>query len=314
MKKLNYIITALTFILFTVSCSANSNQNDSKDSKEENTISSKSEEIDSPIEEETVINPAKVDEVIKPSETKGMINPSKEKEIINSTKNEVKTSESLSVNHSSFDQLLKTYVSDKGLVNYAGFSKSKAKLDTYINSLTKINTSSLTKNEQLAYWINAYNALTIDQILRNYPLKSILSIAGGKVWDQALPYKFNGKTLTLNDIEKKILLGGNLFDARIHFAVNCAAVSCPTLKNQAYTAENVQGLLTSNTKAALNNPAFNKISTDKSSLSNLFDWYKADFVKSEGSVVNFVNKYSSTKINNNTKIDYLDYNWNLNGK
>ena len=218
------------------------------------------------------------------------------------------------VNHRVFDALLQKYVSAGGVVNYVGFNKDKAKLQDYIKSLTSINTSSFTQNEQLAFWINAYNALTIDQILRNYPLKSIQNIAGGKVWDQNLPYKFGGKSVTLNIIEKKTLLGSNLFDARVHFAVNCAAVSCPTLINKAYTADNVQALLTQNTKAALANPAFNKITTAKASISSLFNWYKADFEKAEGSVVNFINKYSTTKINSNTKIDYLDYNWNLNGK
>ena len=218
------------------------------------------------------------------------------------------------VNHAAFNQLLQKHVSASGMVNYVGFNKDKAKLQDYIKSLTSVNTSSLSQNEQLAFWINAYNALTIDQILRNYPLKSIQNIAGGKVWDQNLPYQFGGKTITLNTIEKKTLLGSNLFDARVHFAVNCAAVSCPTLINKAYTADNVQALLTQNTKAALANPAFNKITTAKASISSLFNWYKADFEKAEGSVVNFINKYSTTKINSNTKIDYLDYNWNLNGK
>lgn len=220
------------------------------------------------------------------------------------------------VNHTALNQLLQKYVAANGMVNYGGFNKDKTKLQDYIKSLTKINAASLSKNEQLAYWINAYNALTIDQILRNYPLKSIQDIAGGKVWDQNLPYQFNGKTLTLNTIEKKTLLGPNsdLFDARIHFAVNCAAVSCPTLINKAYTADNVETLLTQNTKAALANPAFNKITSARASISTLFNWYKADFEKEDGSVVNFINKYSSVKVNSNTKIDYLDYNWNLNGK
>lgn len=218
------------------------------------------------------------------------------------------------VNHNAFNELLKKYVSSTGMVNYGGFNKDKVKLQDYIKSLTSINIGTLTKNEQLAYWINAYNALTIDQILRNYPIKSIQNIAGGKVWDQNLPYQFGGKTLTLNTIEKKTLLSGELFDARIHFAVNCAAISCPTLINKAYTADNIQTLLTQNTKDALANPAFNKISSAKASVSSLFNWYKADFEKEEGSVVNFINKYSTIKINGNTKIDYLDYNWSLNGK
>jgi len=238
----------------------------------------------------------------------------KAEKVVTKAENLVKEAVAPTVNHVAFNELLKKHVSTTGMVDYVGFNKDKAKLQDYIKSLTTINTAALTKNEQLAFWINAYNALTIDQILRNYPIKSIQNIAGGKVWDQNLPYQFGGKTLTLNTIEKKTLLSGNLFDARIHFAVNCAAVSCPTLINKAYTADNVQSLLTQNTKAALANPAFNKISTVKASISTLFNWYKSDFEKEEGSVINFINKYSTTKINSNTKIDYLDYNWSLNGK
>nr|MBC7612970.1 DUF547 domain-containing protein [Pseudopedobacter sp.] len=244
------------------------------------------------------------------------------------TKNQVKSTESpqttaskeklnedmASVNHSAFDKLLKKNVSDNGKVDYASFVKDKSALEDYITSLTKINPVKLSKNEQTAYWINAYNASVIDKVVRNYPTNSILKIEGGKAFDSTLPYKFNEESLSLNDIEKKKLMGSDLFDGRIHFAVNCAAVSCPTLQNQAYTASNVQSLLTSNTKAALTNPAFNKIGTDKASISRLFDWYKADFIKAEGSIINFVNKYSSNKITNNTKIDYLEYNWSLNGK
>ncbi len=237
----------------------------------------------------------------------------------NSTQEAVRTetaenNAAVTVNHAAFDKLLKVNVSDKGTVDYKAFVKDKATLESYIVSLTKINSSKLSKNEQTAFWINAYNALTIDQIVRNYPVASITKIAGGKVWDQPLPFKFEGKTLTLNDIEKKILLGGDLFDGRIHFAVNCAALSCPTLSNKAFTGGNVEEMLTKNTKAALSNPTFNKITEKTASISKLFDWYKADFVKAEGSVVKFINKYSTTKISDKTKISYLDYNWSLNGK
>jgi hypothetical protein len=218
------------------------------------------------------------------------------------------------IDHSAFANLLGKYVSSKGMVNYAGLVKEKAALQSYLSMISKVNASKLSKNEATAYWINAYNASTLDQIVRNYPTTSILKIAGGKAFDNTLPYKFNGEALSLNDIEKKKLLGGSLFDARVHFAVNCAAVSCPTLINKIYTEDNVQAQLTANTKAALANPAFNKISASSASISKLFDWYKADFVKAEGSVVNFINKYAATNISSNTKIDYLEYNWDLNGK
>lgn len=317
MKSIQNIIAGIAIITITASCTSGNSKNQVQEKTSDSiTTAQDISPANSTIAQTntTVSSNAITTTESSPSETaqtKAPVAPSAKVVNPEPARNTITTT---IFNHSAFDQLLKNYVSDKGMVNYAGFSKSKDKLEAYISSLNSINTSTLSKNEQLAFWINAYNASTIDQILRNYPLKSILDIAGGKVWDQPLPYKFNGKTLTLNDIEKKILLGGDLFDGRIHFAVNCAAMSCPTLQNQAYTSENVQSLLTSNTKAALNNPAFNKISTDKASLSRLFDWYKADFIKAEGSVVNFVNKYSNTKINSNTKIDYLEYNWSLNGK
>ncbi|MBK0382931.1 DUF547 domain-containing protein [Pedobacter sp. SD-b] len=232
---------------------------------------------------------------------------------LTSSSNQSSNPEMASVDHSAFDKLLKKNVSN-GKVDYGAFVKDKAALESYITYLGKIDAAKLSKNDQTAYWVNAYNASVIDKIVRNYPTKSIENIDGGKAFDEKLPFKFNGESLSLNDIEKKKLMGSDLFDARIHFAVNCAAVSCPTLQNLAYTGANIQSFLTSNTKAALANPAFNKISKEKASLSKLFDWYKADFVKAEGSVINFVNKYSSTKIDKNTKIDYLEYNWALNGK
>lgn len=236
--------------------------------------------------------------------------PHKNKPLV--VENNTKTA--LNVDHSAFDKLLKANVNDKGFVNYANFLKNKSALQSYLKYLSSVKLSNLSKNEKLAFWINAYNAATIDQIVRNYPVSSILKISDGKVWDQTLVYKFDNKSVTLNDIEKKILLGTELFDARIHFAVNCAAVSCPTLVNKAYTGNNVQDLLLANTKASLSDAKFNKITSNSASLSKLFDWYKADFIKAEGSIAEFINKYSATKISKNTKISYLDYNWDLNGK
>jgi hypothetical protein len=215
--------------------------------------------------------------------------------------------------HSAFDNLLKKYVSIQGKVNYQGFLKDKTKLQAYLKSLESIKVSKLNKNEQLAFWINVYNASTIDQILRNYPIKSIKDIADGKVWDKALPYKFNGKALTLNDIEHHKLLQ-TFNDPRIHFAINCAAKSCPKLSNRAFTAENVQHQLSTNTSAFLNNSDQNIISKDKIELSQLFNWFKADFIKANGSVIAFINKFSKQKISNKQDITFIEYNWDLNSK
>ncbi len=213
--------------------------------------------------------------------------------------------------HEIFDKLLNKYVSASGQVNYKGFAKEKTALQGYLTSLSKVKISSLNKNEQLAFWINAYNAATIDQIVRNYPVKSIQNIASGKVWDKPLPYQFSGENYTLNQIEKQKLVK-ELGDPRIHFAINCAAVSCPKLLNKAYTSENVQSLLSQSTSAFLNNKTFNKLSPAKAEISNIFNWYKADFSQNGSSVIEFINKYAAVKLKPNVSISFMDYNWGLN--
>ena len=150
-------------------------------------------------------------------------------------------------NHSIFNDLLKKHVSKKGNVNYNGFKTDSKTLQNYIELLkTYQPTENWTKTDKLAYWINAYNALTIDLILRNYPTKSIKDIKSP--WDQRL-WKFGDKWQNLNDIEHKILRKMN--EPRIHFAIVCASVSCPKLQNEAFIASKLEAQLTNATKEFL---------------------------------------------------------------
>jgi hypothetical protein len=213
--------------------------------------------------------------------------------------------------HEPFDALLKKYVSADGKVNYKGFKTEKAALDSYIETLSG-NTpqDSWSKNEKLAYWINAYNALTIKLILQNYTLPSGASISkitdldGGKTWD-VKRNTLGGKKLSLNDIENTILRP--MGDARIHFAINCAAKSCPPLLNKAFTAENVEALLESRTKQFINSSA-NVLKTDDIKVSKVFDWYGKDF----GNIAVFVAKYAKIKVNKTAKVSFGEYDWRLN--
>jgi hypothetical protein len=211
--------------------------------------------------------------------------------------------------HSAWDAILKKYVNSSGKVNYAGLKKDEAKVDAYIKDIqTNLVESSWSTNEKKAYWINAYNAHTIHLILSKYPLKSIndLSFSGKSAFD----YKFidlGAAKMSLNELEtNKIRKAFN--DPRIHFAVNCASFSCPLLINKAFTAENVESLLTEQTKKFLADKTRNKISGSKAEISKIFDWYKEDF----GNVTEFINKYSTTKITSKTAISYLEYDWSLN--
>ncbi len=217
--------------------------------------------------------------------------------------------------HQQWDKLLKKYVNGSGLVNYKGLQKDKAELDSYLKTLSNnAPQSSWSQDEQKAYWINAYNAFTVSLILQHYPVKSIKDIAG-KIYKINTPWdiKFidiGSKKYDLNNIEHSILRK-QFNDPRIHFAIVCASMSCPRLRNEAYTAAQLNAQLEDAGRDFLNDKSRNRISADKAELSKYFSWYKGDFTKN-GSLVDFVNKYSQTKMNADTKIGSLNYNWSLN--
>lgn len=222
------------------------------------------------------------------------------------------------VDHSGFDRLAKKHIDERGLVNYKGFKKDEKELDRYLDLLAKnAPTAKWTQDAQMAYWINAYNANTIRLILTHYPVKSIKDI-GSKV---QIPFvntpwaikfvKVGNETISLDNIEHGTLRK-KFKDKRIHFALVCAARSCPRLRNEAYTADKLDAQLEEQGRDFLNNPVKNVITSQKASLSKYFDWYKGDWNDDNRSVEYWVNKYSKTKINKDTQISFLDYNWALN--
>ncbi|OJJ16332.1 hypothetical protein BKI52_34130 [marine bacterium AO1-C] len=210
--------------------------------------------------------------------------------------------------HGTWDQLLRKHVSSTGRVNYRGFKAEKSKLNSYINYLSTARVPN-SRSAAVAFYINAYNAYTVKLIVDNYPTTSITKLKGGKPWDYRFA-KVAGKTYTLNDIEHNILRK-QYFDARLHFALVCAAQSCPKLLNKAYTAANLNTELDRQARIFVNNKAKNKISSGSVQVSQLFNWYKGDFTK-RSSLVGFINKYSKVKVSANAKVSYLNYSWKLN--
>ena len=209
--------------------------------------------------------------------------------------------------HDAWDKLLQQYVSAAGKVNYAGFKKDRSKLEAYLDILQKnAPQSEWSRPEKMAFWINVYNAFTVELIVDNYPVSSIMKLDGGKPWDRKW-IDIGGKNYSLNNIENDILRP-QFKDARIHFAVNCAAKSCPPLLNRAWTAANLEDNFEKQARAFINNPNFNKISEKEVEASKIFEWYASDF----GNLAEFLNKYSATKINANAKVKYREYDWALN--
>ena len=226
------------------------------------------------------------------------------------------------VDHSIFDGLLARYVED-GLVDYQGWRENSAEdWQRYLDILRDTDPWNLASdNERLAFWINAYNAFTIEGVLKRYPLKTIrptvLGIPNPWFWYEKV-YRVNGTPYTLDAIEHKILRK-EFREPRIHFAIVCASLGCPKLGKSAFTGANVQKMLDTATQTFMRDPE--KVRFDSRTntlwLSSIFNWFADDFREDAGSVEKFVGRYlpEITKIGSQKlNIDYLDYDWNLNSQ
>lgn len=214
---------------------------------------------------------------------------------------------SAQMSHDKWDGLLQTYVDEKGLVDYAGLKKAEGTLDAYLQQLqSEAPTDSWSREERMAYWINTYNAYTVKLILKHYPVSSIRDIHDGNPWDvEWIPV--GSRKLSLNQIEHDILR--RQFDEpAIHFAVNCAARSCPPLHHRAWTADKLDTLFEQQARAFINDERFNRISSSEASVSRIFDWYAEDF----GDLRAYLKRYSRSGISEKAPITFQEYDWSLN--
>ncbi len=225
--------------------------------------------------------------------------------------------------HSKFDQVLKKYVDDKGLVDYNSIAKDK-RFAEYMQSLQTARVEEFPRDGQLAFWINAYNAVTIDKVIKKKPKKSVRETFVPGVWTgtkffTSREHVVAGKRLSQDDIEHEILRK-QLKEPRIHFAIICASMGCPPLPRIAYTEENVQTRLEEETRKYLNSPRGTRIDRAENTLhlSKLFDWFGSDFIYKSGSVSAFMQPYLHEEVRifleRDPMISYLEYNWALNAQ
>ncbi|WNJ21425.1 DUF547 domain-containing protein [Pontibacter sp. G13] len=218
------------------------------------------------------------------------------------------------VDHGPWSAQLGKYIQSDGSVDYQAWQENRDTLDLYVESLLANPPAPETPEDvQLAHWINAYNALTIQLILNNYPLKSIKDLDKipyvSTVWHNKL-YEINGLPISLNNIEHQILR--QQFDEpRIHFAINCASVSCPVLRPEAYFPESLDQQLEEQAHAFFASSQRNIITQDEIQISKIFLWFQEDFTR-HGELWEFINTYSEVELGSDTKISYLNYDWNLN--
>jgi len=232
----------------------------------------------------------------------------------------------IQVDHSAWDVFLKTYVKDNpnGLnrVDYGGVSYvDNSALAAYLETLSATPVATLNRDEQQAFWINLYNALTVKVILDHYPVETIrdIDITSGLFadgpWGKKL-IEVAGTPVSLDDIEHRILRP-IWQDNRIHYAVNCASVGCPDLINRAYVAGDMDAVLTQNAKAYINSDRGLRLNGGKLIASSIYDWFQADFGDSEQGVLRHFRIYAEdarkAALEKADDIDDYDYDWTLNG-
>lgn len=224
-----------------------------------------------------------------------------------------------------WDALLKRFVrsSQDGVnrVDYAAFGKSgKTALDKVITDLTALPISAYARDEQFAYWVNLYNAVTLKVILDHYPVETIRDVdispglfADGP-WDKDL-VSVEGESLSLNDIEHRILRP-IWQDPRIHYAVNCASIGCPNLAIDAYDGAMLEVMLDAAARAYINDPRGVTITNRKVTVSKIYDWFQEDFGGSTQSVLAHLKRYAAPalaeRLNSINDIQGTDYDWTLN--
>ncbi len=224
---------------------------------------------------------------------------------------------SQTVSHQKWQSILDLYLihqEEYTLFKYAQVTKShKETLNAYVSDLSSIDPRLLNKKEQYAYWVNLYNALTVQLILENYPVSSITKIGswfGFGPWDNQIT-NIAGKELTLNDVEHRILrpIWG---DPRTHYAVNCASLGCPNLQPVAFTSENTESLLDKAAHQFINSNKGVVLQEGKLTLSSIYDWFAEDFGNQQ-QLIQHLSQYRSGIESYQGDINY-QYDWKLNEK
>ncbi len=228
------------------------------------------------------------------------------------------------IDHSAWDALLSRYVSsDASGVNRVAYEKvsaaDRAALAAYIAALEAVAISDYARAEQFAYWVNLYNAVTVRTVLDAYPVASIREINDGWFspgpWDRAL-VAVEGETLTLNDIESRILRP--LWrDPRAHYVLNCASIGCPNLDVPAYRGAGLEARLDEAARRYINHPRGVRIENGELIVSSIYAWFRDDFGGSKATVLAHLKAYADRDLKNElssrAEIDGYEYDWSLNG-
>ena len=229
------------------------------------------------------------------------------------------------IDHANWHALLQQYVvrSDDGVNRFAyrrllESETERKRLREYLNRMSQIEISQYNRDQQRAYWINLYNAITIEVVLDDYPVESIRDIRSGLFspgpWKRKL-IEIENEELTLDDIEHRILRPV-WQDPRVHYAVTCASIGCPNLQPEAFTADHAEILLHRGADQFVNHPRGARVVDGKLQVSSIYRWFEADFGGSETGVIDHLKRYARSALRKALdgidRISGDDYDWSIN--
>ncbi len=225
-----------------------------------------------------------------------------------------------SFDHSAFDALLRRHVDDQGLVDYAGLGAARAELRAYLAQLAAADMTALGRDERLALLINAYNASTLELILEHFnggALRSIKDIPSSKRWED-VRWRIGANTWSLNQIEHE-QIRPHFREPRVHWALVCAAMGCPPLRNEAYAAARLDEQLEDQARRVHAGDRWFGLDRERGvvQLTRIYDWYHGDFEQIDGSVLAHASRFAPLlreliEQGRAPRVRYLDYDWSLN--
>ncbi len=223
----------------------------------------------------------------------------------------------VAVDHAPLDALLKRHVHGNR-VDYNSLAQERSAIVAYVDSLAKVNTDKLSRDERMAMFINAYNACTLNLVVENLSggLKSLKDIPENRRWKDER-WNVGGHVYTLNDIEHKVLRA-EFKDPRVHASINCASVGCPPLRAEAFTADRLDAQLDEQFRRFVNDRNQIHVKDGVLYLSSIFDWFRGDFETEERTVLGWIKRYANEdlrrsidQLGSKPVIKYIDWDWSL---
>jgi hypothetical protein len=221
--------------------------------------------------------------------------------------------------HSAVDALLRAHVDGEGSVDYEALARESVVLDGYLATLASAPFAELGRDEKLALLLNAYNAFTLRLILDHRPLSSIKDIPSARRWDDRR-WTLAGETLSLNQIEHE-RIRPRFREPRVHFALVCAARSCPPLRAEAFVGSRLEAQLADQARRVHQGELWLRFDPASGTLhlTRLYDWYRSDFLQIAPTVEDYVARHevsvrAALAAGRRVKVRWLPYDWSLNGR